>query len=176
MESFLLYRYRQEYGASPLCSLGRFHPRYRRSTMRAGGSRGGKLAGDQKDNPAGGPSLPPLAVSGKPGDAGWMGLSWSRREPLVPEKIRTAPPGPGLFLLVDDGSQEILYIGQSGHCADRLLEFSEKSWDGRAPEFSFHRMEATVLPQQLMELETDLIGNFYEVYRKAPEYQFRTSR
>ncbi|MCX6697252.1 MAG: hypothetical protein NTV84_06800 [Methanoregula sp.] len=27
MESFLLYRYRQEYGASTLCNFGRFHPR-----------------------------------------------------------------------------------------------------------------------------------------------------
>jgi hypothetical protein len=32
MESYLLYRYRQERGESTLCNFGRFHPRYRKST------------------------------------------------------------------------------------------------------------------------------------------------
>ncbi len=56
MESFLLYRYRQEYGESTLCNFGRFHPRYRKSTNRKENLRGGKLEADQKDNPAGGMS------------------------------------------------------------------------------------------------------------------------
>jgi hypothetical protein len=176
MESFLIYRYRQEYGASPLCNLGRFHPRYRSSGTRNGASRGGKLGEEQKDNPAGGPSLPPLAAAGTPGDANWMGLPWSGREPLVEETCRDAPAGPGLFILSDAASQEILSIGQSGRCADRLIEFSRKPWDGRELQFSVHRVEAAVLPHQIREMETDLIGNFFERYRKAPEYQFRNSR
>lgn len=53
MEAFLLYKYRQEHGESTLCNFGRFHPRYRKSTNRKEGRRGGKLAEDQKDNPAG---------------------------------------------------------------------------------------------------------------------------
>ncbi len=56
MESFLLYRYRQECGESTLCNFGRFHPRYRKSTNRKENKRGGKLEENHQDNPAGGPS------------------------------------------------------------------------------------------------------------------------
>ena len=105
-----------------------------------------------------------------------MGLSWSGREKLAPGKTRIVSAGPGLYVLTDAGSQEIIYIGQSGNCANRLLDHSRKSWDGKELEFSFHSVEKTILPHQLRELENDLIGNFFELYRKAPEYQFRNSQ
>jgi len=173
MESYLLYRYRQERGESPLCNFGRFPPRYRKSTNRNEGKRGGRLETGQNDNPAGGPSHPPLCPKGKPGDPDWMGLGWSSPEPLVPETTKKAPEGPGLFLLADAGSREVLFIGQSGRCAGRLSELCGRSWDGRSMEFLFHAAEGTVLPHTLKEQENDLIGNFFELYRKAPEYQFR---
>jgi len=53
---------------------------------------------------------------------------------------------------------------------------SKKSWDGKALLFSFYSVEKTVLPHHLKELENDLIGNYFEHYRKAPEYQFRNSQ
>ena len=136
MESFLLYRYRQEYGASTLCNFGRFHLRYRKSTNRKENLRGGKLEVGQKDNPAGGPSHPPLHPRGKPGEPSWMGLSWSDRETLVPDKTRNASSGPGLYILIDSGSQEIIYIGQSRNCANRLLSHSRNLWDGKDLELS----------------------------------------
>lgn len=70
MESYLLYRYRQEQGESTPDNFGRIHPRYRRSTSRKENLRGGKLVAGQKDNPAGGPSLPPLQPAGTPGEPG----------------------------------------------------------------------------------------------------------
>ena len=175
MESFLLSRYRQENGASPLCNFGRFHPRYRRSTTRKENVRGGKLAEGQRDNPAGGPSHPPLPVTGAPGEPEWMGLPWSSPEVLVPEKTENVPAGPGLYLLIDCGSGEIVTIGQSGDCSRRLLDHSGLSYEGRELLFSYHRIERPVLPHQLRELESDLIGNYFEMYRKAPELQFRNS-
>ena len=75
-----------------------------------------------------------------------MGLSWSNSEPLAPEKTSLAPAGPGLYVLIDPGSQEVIYIGQSGNCADRLLDHSRKSWDGKELAFSFHGVEKPVLP------------------------------
>ena len=93
-----------------------------------------------------------------------MGLSWSGREKLAPEKTRIVSAGPGLYVLIDAGSQEIIYIGQSGNCANRLLDHSRKSWDGKELQFSFHGVEKTILPHQLRELENDLIGNFFEQY------------
>jgi hypothetical protein len=176
MESYLLYRYRQEDGKSPFCNLGRFHPRYRISTTRAEKLRGGKLGAGQQDNPAGGDSLLPLPATGIPGEPDWMGLSWSGHEPLAPGKTPAVPHGPGLYIIIDAGSKEILTIGQSGDCANRLLDHADKLWNGKELQFSFHNIEKTYLPYQLRELENDLIGNFYEHYRKAPEFQFRNSR
>jgi hypothetical protein len=176
MESFLMYRYRQECGESTVGNFGRFHPRYRKSTTRKENLRGGKLKADQKDNPAGSSSQPPLPATGTAGQPGWMDLTWSSTEKLAPEKIISAPDGPGFYLLSDSGSKEIIFIGQSGNCANRLLDFSKKSWDEKELRFSFHSLEKTVLPHQIRELENDLIGNYFEQYRKAPEYQFRDHR
>jgi hypothetical protein len=173
MEAFLPYKYRQEHGESTLCNFGRFHPRYRKSTNRKEGRRGGKLAEDQKDNPAGWPSIEPLEVTGKPGDGDWMGLEWTAREPLTAENIRKVAAGAGLYLLADAGSQEIVYIGQSADIANRLLDHSGKTWDDKSLQFSFQVIGQSVLPHNLRELENDLIGNYYENYRKAPEFQFR---
>jgi hypothetical protein len=172
MEHFLLYRYRQERGGSPLCNFGRFPQRYRRSWERKNGLRGGKLEAGQRDNPAGGASLPPLCPRGDPGDPDWMGLRWSCGAALVPERIRDAPAGPGVYMLTDQGTGEILTIGQAGNCAERLLLLSNRQWDGREVVFSFPTEEQMVLPHQLRELENDLLGNFFERFRKSPEYQF----
>ena len=175
MESFLLYRYRQERGGSPLCNFGRFHPRYRKSTIRREGLRGGKLAEDLKDNPAGFPGIEPLEPIGKPGDSDWMGLEWTDREPLAAENVQAVAAGAGLYLLADTGSQEIVYIGQSADVAKRLLDHSRKTWEGRTLQFSYQIIGQSVLPHNLRELETDLIGNFFEQFRKAPEFQFRNT-
>lgn len=102
-----------------------------------------------------------------------MGLAWSSPEALAPGTFPHAPAGPGLYILTDAGSQEIVYIGQSAHCARRLEEHAGKFPDEKELRFSFHGLENTVLPHQLRERENDLIGNYYEQYRKAPEFQFR---
>jgi hypothetical protein len=163
MESFLLYKYRQERGESTLCNFGRFHPRYRKSTNRKEGLRGGKLAEGHKDNPAGWPSITPLEATGKPGDRDWMGLEWTVGEPLAPEKTRDVAAGAGLYLLADAGSHEIVYIGQSADVAKRLLDHSRKTWDTRSLQFSYQIIGQAVLPHILRELENDLIGNYYEI-------------
>jgi hypothetical protein len=175
MEQYLLYRYRQEHEQSPLCNFGRFHPRYRSSTTRKENLRGGKLADGQRDNPAGSPTLPPLPVTGTPGKPGWMGISWSRPEILSPESASALAPGPGLFVLFDAASQEIVFIGRSGNCKNRLWEQSRKFPEDKPPEFSVHTGDETILPHQLRERENDLLGNYFERYRKAPEYQFRNN-
>ncbi len=175
MECFLLYRYRQERGESPLCNFGRFPPRYRRSTTRKENVRGGRLEEGQKDNPAGGPDYQPLPVTGEPGSRDWMGLAWSVPDALLPENIGRVPAGQGLYLLIDAECSEIVSIGQSANGAGRLLEQSTRSWDEKKTLFSYHALERPVLPHQLREMENDLIGNYFERYQKAPVFQFRNS-
>lgn len=170
MESYLLYRYRQETGRSPACNFNRFHPRYRMSTPRKGNLRGGKLEAGQQDNPAGAPGLPPLRATGKPGEPGWMGLAWSSGQALAAETIQAIPAAPGLYILTDARSQEILSIGQYGNGTDRLRGFCKWLSDGRELLFSFHTVEQTILPHQLKELQTDLAGNYFEQYRKCPGF------
>jgi len=172
MESYLLYRYRQERGESTFCNFGRFHPRYRKSTNRKENKRGGRLADDYKDNPAGRPSVPSLPVIGTPGDRDWMGLAWSGKKPLDGENIGMVLSRAGLYLLSNIASNEIIYIGQSTDCAKRLRDHAMKFLDEKDLMFSFHIVEKPLLPHNLKEWENDLIGNYFEMYRKAPKYQF----
>ena len=176
MENFLLYRYRQETGESPLCNFGRFHPRYRKSSIRSEGRRGGKLADDQQDNPAGFPGITPLEPAGMPGDCDWMGLEWTEKKPLHPEHAKEAVEGAGLYLLADAGTEDILYIGQSADIAKRLPDLCGKDWQGHEVQFSYQIVGQNVLPHNLRELEADLLGNYYENYRKMPLFQFQKSR
>jgi hypothetical protein len=176
MESFLLYRYRQEYGASTLCNFGRFHPRYRKSTNRNENRRGGKLAENHLDNPAGGLSIPPLPVIGTPGDPDWMGLAWSGRLSLDGENISTVPSQAGLYLLFGHDSGDLISIGQSADCAQRLRNHAMKFLDHPDIQFCISLLEQPLLPHNLKERENDLVGNYFEVYRKAPEYQFGNNK
>jgi hypothetical protein len=176
MESYLLYRYRQECGESTLCNFGRFHPRYRKSTNRNEKKRGGKLEENHLDNPAGGPSVKPLPVLGTPGDRYWMELAWIGRLPLDGDTISTVPPGAGLYLLFERDNHDLVYIGQSADCAQRLRSHAMKFLDQTDILFSYFIAKKPLLPHNLKELENDLIGNYFEVYRKAPKYQFGNYR
>jgi len=175
MKSFLLYQYRHVRGRSTFCNFGRFHPRYRKSTNRKKGLRGGRLAEGHKDNPAGFPSMEPLEVSGKPGESTWMGLEWSAWEVLVPENAREVPAFAGVYLIADAGSHEIVFIGQSADVTERLLDHCGRTGDERSLAFSYQIVGKSVLPHNLRELENDLIGNYFKNFRKAPEFQFRNT-
>jgi hypothetical protein len=172
MESYLLYRYRLEYGESTLCNFGRFHPRYRKSTNRKENRRGGRLADDHKDNPAGGPGVPSLPSVGKPGDADWMGLAWSGKKPLDEETISSVPTEAGLYLLFERDTRDLVSIGQSADYAKRLMSHAMKFLEGNDLMVSWYSPEKPLLPHNLKEWENDLIGNYFDIYRRAPKYQF----
>jgi hypothetical protein len=176
MESYLLYRFRQERGESTLCNFGRFHPRYRKSTNRKENKRGGKLEENHLDNPAGGPSIKPLPPVGTPGDRYWMGVAWIGRLPLDGETINTIPPGAGFYLLFERDSGDLVYIGQSGDCAQRLRSHAMKLLDEKDILVSYHIEKKPLLPHNLKEREHDLIGYYFGMYRKAPKYQFGNTR
>ena len=178
-ESFLLAKYRRECGESTLCNFGRFHKRYLKSTgkkMKNGkdGIKGRKLADSEPDNPAGNPSSAPLKGIGKPGEINWMGLEWIPGNKLTGENIRRVQKGQGLYVLLDPGSEEIVYIGE-GYCKNRLRSHSRKMWNGKKLDFMYCLLENSILPHQLRELENDLIGNFFEYYQTAPVFQFENS-
>jgi len=176
MMSYLLYQYRQEHGESTLCNFGRFHPRYRRSTNRKENKRGGKLEENHLDNPAGGPSIKPLPAMGTPGERYWMGIGWIGKLPLDGESVSTVPPGAGLYLLFERDTHNLVYIGQSADCAQRLRSHAMKLLDEKDMLFSYFIEKKSLLPHNLKEQENDLVGNYFDIYRKAPRYQFGKSR
>jgi hypothetical protein len=49
-------------------------------------------------------------------------------------------------------------------------------WDEKSLLFFVHIEQKPVLPHNLKEMENDLIGNYFEVYRTAPEFQFRKNQ
>ena len=175
MESFLLYRYRQEYGESTLCNFGRFHPRYRKSTNRKENKRGGKLDENHKDNP-GWTRHTTVDNQWNPGGAGLDGTCMERDETARRGDNQHVTPGAGLYLLFEHDIGDLVYIGQSADCAKRLRSHAMKFLDEKDLLFSSYIFEKPVLPHNLKELENDLIGNYFEEYRKAPKYQFGNYR
>jgi len=121
------------------------------------------------------PSIAPLKTAGKPGDSDWMELEWTAREPLAAENTRKVPAGAGLYLLADAGSQEIVFIGQSADIAKRLLDHSRKTWDEKVPPVLIPDPWTINTPAQPPGAGDDLIGNYFEHFRKAPEYQYRNT-
>jgi hypothetical protein len=170
-ECFLAYRYRLERRESPLCSFGRFHRKYRAPDQQDGVA-GGKLAPGEALNPAGGPSASPLAVTGTPGEPGWMGLSWSPKRSLRTHTTGIVPQNPGYYLIFDAATNAVLAIGRSENCAKVLFDISRNPWDGRELACSFFCEPRPLPVHNLTERENDLIGNFIEQFGTVPEYQF----
>jgi hypothetical protein len=168
-ECHLVWRYRAEAGASPLCNFGRHHPRYATSANRSTGRRGRRLTDGEPDID-GGPSVPPLTLSGVPDGSGWMGLSWSAWQPLTAAGLRQAPNGPGVYRIGRDGV--LLYIGQSGAVAARLRSHARSpGWPGPV-SYSVACLPTGYTPAQLLEVENDLIGGHFAHAGHAPAMQF----
>jgi hypothetical protein len=105
-----------------------------------------------------------------------MDLEWSTRRPLAADAMGDVAAGAGLYLIADAASHEILDIGQSASIAKRLTELAGRDWGARQLEFSYQVVGESVLPHNLRELECDLLGNYYEQNRKAPEFRFRSTQ
>jgi hypothetical protein len=166
---YLVWQYRLEAGASPLCNFGRLHPRYVTSANRSTGRCGRRLNDDEPDND-GGPSVPALALAGVPDGPDWMGLSWSAWAPLTMVGIRGAPVGPGVYRI--RAEDRLFYIGQSGTLAARLRAHADRSdWSEHAT-YSFASLATDSTATQLLEVENDLIAGYFAHTGCAPVMQF----
>jgi predicted GIY-YIG superfamily endonuclease len=164
-ESYLLWMYRTAQNESTLCNHGRFHPDYEKSKTRKNGKRGREL-GKNETNSAGDLSYLPLPASGKPISNSWMGRDWSR---ILPLSNRTnVPPISGLYKIVLNN--QIVYIGQTENLAKRIRSHNRRFKDH---EYSYTIVDHESLYHQRHELENDLIGNYYQIYKEAPKRQFK---
>ena len=122
-----------------------------------------------KDNPAGGPSLPPPPFSGRPIDADWLRLPWSPTVPLEQAKT-TAPKAPGVYRLMS--GNQVVYLGESKELWSRLTTHAA-TYRGHAMTASWVTMPSA-LPPHLKERETDLIGGFYKQMKVPPRLQYKS--
>ena len=171
LEDMLLWKHRVEFGESTLCNHGRFHPNYSRSGSRKSGKRGEKLPLGEI-NLESGSSAQSLQLNGKPQDSNWMGLSWSRLEALRTIDSHAISEKSGLYKILDVSTHQLLYVGETRKLRNRIKAHSLRSWGHFEPLASYHAIADDVLDHQLREMETDLIGSYYEISGKPPVFQY----
>jgi hypothetical protein len=169
LECWLVWRYRQDQGRSTLCNFGRLHPRYVSSRNRSSGVRGRKLNPTEPDN-SGGTSVAPLTRRGTSGSRDWMGLDWSEPFPLDKPSVKAVTRGPGVYRL-SNGTHGVVYIGQSLSLSVRLRTHADVDW-GETTKFAFATLPVVCTETQLLEVENDIIGGYFDEFRAAPRFQF----
>jgi len=164
-ECYLLWQYRLESGQSTLCNHGRFHKDYIKSGPRSSNDRGRKLRENEDRNPSGGPSVSPLHSLNKPMSHSWMGLEWS---PIKSLTIRDNVPNySGLYKIFNE--KNVVYIGETEFLFNRLGSHNRRFQEHT---YSFSPLDPIILSYQRHELENDLIGNYYQIFKIAPDRQF----
>lgn len=169
IEHFLFWNYRLEYGQSPLCSFGKFHPEYFNSSNRQRGIRGRKIT-DENLNPAGENSYPPLQLSGYYVDTNWMKIKWEESKILNAEEQNTLKEKPAVYKIFTNN--ELLYIGETRNVKNRFKDHLKKKWGDSEILFSVSYQNSDILPHQLKELENDLIAGYFSQSGYAPKFQF----
>ncbi len=168
-ECRLIWHYRGERGASPLCNFGRLHPRYLPSKARGTGERGRPLRAGEPDND-GGVSLPPLVIAGDPAGPGWLGLDWSAPRPLTLAEMLGLPERPGVYR-IGTGS-EVVYLGEGEDLGRRLRQHGARPRAAVPLWFSYACVPGAVQKAQRLEVECDLIGAFVTQTGALPRLQF----
>lgn len=174
LEDMLLWQHRITTGKSTLCNYGRFHPRYIKSKSKDSGKRGYKIPNDEPNNPTSGPSHSPLSLKGNPSDDNWMGLNWSDFLSLEKLDTKNLPKNTGLYKIIDDKTNELLYIGETFDLRTRLIYHSRRNFRGYIPIASYYTPLIILPKHQLLELEADLLGAYYYQYKKPPIKQYKS--
>ncbi|GCE12494.1 GIY-YIG nuclease family protein [Tengunoibacter tsumagoiensis] len=171
LEFYLLWQYRLEFGSSTRCNHGRFHLRYTKSTDRKKNVRGSRQLDHLVDNGVGGESFLPLQERGVPSDDDWMGLIWSRPEPLGKGLHRELSMLPGVYKIFDGQTNDLLYVGETSNLRQRLTDHARKNWQCQTPLFSWVQLPERIPSYQRREIENDLLGGFYAQAHTMPAFQ-----
>lgn len=170
LECFLIWKYRIEFAASPLCNFGRLHPYYFSSRNRSTGYRGGLLPGDRQ-KPVGVKSMPPLLPVSMPAATDWMTLHWSPFEQLMQNGPTSISGTSGVYKLLDE-QDRLIYVGESADIGNRLRNHRQRAWGVPNVRFSICSLPEAQHASQRLEVENDLIAGHYSTTSKAPLFQF----
>ena len=102
-----------------------------------------------------------------------MGLSWSPAIKLLKKELASVPATSGLYKILDAARNKLLYVGETKNLHVRLYKHVSAKWSYLNPLASFHVLAPNILDHQRRELETDLIGAYYEAFREPPSFQYR---
>lgn len=166
LETCLIWQHRLEFGYSPLCNLGRFHPNFTRSGSRKSGQRGRYLSDNEPRNPAGFPSISPLNATGETIGQDWMGLKWTTFSPL---NQSTPPKSAGLYRILVKGL--LVYLGESEHLRNRIIAHRKRDWGGVAT-ISYWSFAAPPPHHHRLEIENDLIAGYIQAHGVPPYFQY----
>lgn len=185
LEAVAIALYRQQHGCSPTVNFGRMPPGY---TMSSGNNAklvaaGKRVRGSMtvETRACHEPGVPPTGLfDGPPQGSEWVGLHWSRWQPLV-MATELASRAVGVYRIRGDEGDGLLYIGQ-GVIGARLVAHVRKC--GYAANLqggvfgSAKRLECSYvvnnswLDHQRLEVENDLIAAHVLVIGRIPEAQF----
>ena len=170
IEEALIAVYRRESGENTTANFGRIIEGYKRSSQRAGGFTGGKLApGETEPNTAPGVGPLPWTDADKPTSRSWMGLDWTAPEPLA--NAYGLPSDSGVYRIWDpEESEPLEYIGQSGNLKSRLYRHRRNR--DEALVFSYAVVDDVDEKHKREQVETDLIGAHWLATEAAPRDQF----
>ena len=168
LECLLLWKYRLENGESTVCNHGRFNPNYTKSSDKTRGKKGRKLLLNEPRNPAWGPSHLPLNHFRTYESNDWMGLVWT--EFVGFNDSKNVPTLPGIYKIVEVKNNELLYIGETKNLKNRLKTHKKKF---SKEAFSYSKLVVEMPRYQRLEIENDLIGQYYDTTGKAPAFQFK---
>ena len=169
LEAMLFWKYRTEKDETMYCNFGKFHPDYHRPKNTKTGIQGGKFPDNQK-NPKGGKCWQVLPLHGNPIDSNWMKLNWEKSVRFT--NLHEIKNQPCVYKIWKNGEGRLDYIGQSMTAKKRLRDHSKKSFIDEDTQFSVCYLPEDVVDYQLKEIESDLIGAYYSLYRDVPTYQF----
>lgn len=165
LKYYLLWQYRLETGFSTHGNHGRFHARYEKSGERKNGIQGYRRLDTEPDNPASGPSFPPLQLIGVPLASNWMGLSWSGYELLKKGAFSDVPKSPGIYKIVDRGREVLLSIGESENLRSAIPGQTAKAFGSSTVFFSYVELPENIADYQRKEIVNDLFGGLYALTR-----------
>ena len=178
LECVAVTEYRELAGHSPAANFGRMPDGWIKSSGNNATvtARGGPFPGYQ--DPSAHRSIDHVCVLDRerdPSAPAWGGLVWSGWA-----DVGRAPAARGVYRVKLPGADDLTYIGQ-GHIRDRLLAHHVKGGDplhrqrsgfpaGMLASWSI--LDGTE-PQQLLELECDLIASHVLWHDRAPAVQFQ---
>ena len=163
-EDYLLHLHRMEHGHSTLANHGRFHPLWTRPS-----NKSAKRSMKRLETPTPYDSIEKINAVGEFGSALWLGLKWSKSQPIS----RAKPPAcPGIYQIC--GSDVMLYCGETQQLSDRI-NTHKKNPNFIDSSISYHLMP-NARSHHLKEREVDMIGAYFESSGAGPKYQYKNNR